>query len=172
MRLNKAMELFFHQTMGQMKANYLTQHIWPAEIYPGFAAINEKRRRKGDWYSTGEGYKSFEGKIIKKPSEDDTHLIAVIRYNDYLEYAEIGVGAGTRHEKVERSRKANFKIRYARVWKRSEGKSHRPAILMEARHLQTRMRDYYADYIGGKVMDTLLTSIPNSVPVKKIVKGK
>lgn len=172
MRLNNAMNLFFEQTLVQLKANYLTQHIWPSEIYPGFAEVNRKRKEKGDWYSTGEGYKSFEGKIIKKPSSKSNHLIASIRYNDYLSYAELGVGAGTKHGTVDRSKKANFKVRYARVWDRKEGKSHRPAILMEARHLQTRMRDYYADYVGGRVTSEIAYAIPDTIKVKQTMTGK
>lgn len=149
---------FLNQTLDQIVRNLETQHIWPTEIYPGFRIINEMRRRQaeeaaahgkqGPWYSTGEGQKSFEGTLIR--ADEETGFIDLaIRFNDYMQYVDIGVGAGRKSEDVSRSKKVRYKQRYTQWWP-GEGKSHRPAIMPEIRHLATRLSDYTAAFYGNK----------------------
>lgn len=169
MRLNRTMNLFFRQTLLQVKVNMLTQGIWPAEVYNGYAKVNEERKEKGMWFSTGQGYNSFSHRWVKQPTEEDTSLAVAFSYNEYLPFAEMGVGKGTKNEQVNRNKKGNFKVRYTQKWNRREGKSHRPAILMELRHLQTRMRDYIVDYYGGHIEDMMLEYMPNRIDLKDIL---
>ena len=124
------------------------QHVWPTEIYPGFAAINAIRKSHGEWAATGEGAKSFEGTLISA-DEASGFVTMAVRYNDYLQYVDIGVGAGRKSEDVERGRKVRYKNRYTQ-WQPRSGKSHRPAIMPEIRHLATRLSDYTADFYGNK----------------------
>ena len=168
-RLNRAMELFFRQTIVQLQNNMLTQNIFPAEVYPGYAQVNEQRRKLGMWHSTGKGYNSFHKKWVKRPEEDDVSLGVQFSYNYYLPFAELGVGKGTRAGKVDRGKKGKYKVRYTRRWDRSEGKSHRPAILMEFRHLETRMRNYIVDYYGGQVFPQMFEDMPTQINLKNIL---
>lgn len=140
--------LFLTQTIDDIKLNLETQHVWPTEIYPNFHSINEIRKRHHQWYATGEGARSFEGNVIR--ADDDGGVIELaVRYNDYMQYVDIGVGAGRKSEDVERSKKVRYQNRYT-TWNPSGGKSHRPAILPTLRHLATRLGDYSADYYGNK----------------------
>lgn len=151
-------QLFLSQTLDDIQLNLETQHVWPVEIYPNFHSINEIRRqqalraaergKKGPWYSTGQGVKSFEGNIIRVDEEAGVVELAV-RYSDYMQYVDIGVGAGRKADDVERSRKVRYQNRYT-TWNPSGGKSHRPAILPTLRHLATRLSDYTSDYLGTK----------------------
>ena len=169
-RLNRMAELFLEQALTQLKINTGTQHVWPSEIYPGFRLVNEERRKHGGWYSTGEGENSFEGKFLRRAGEKDTHLIMEVSYNDYLSYVDIGVGAGTKAEDVERGKKARYNQRYTNKWDRKEGRSHRPAMMMELRHLQTRLRNYLADYYGNKTYVKMLEAIPDVIDLSEILK--
>lgn len=140
--------MFLDQTLDDIRLNLETQHVWPVEIYPNFHSINEIRKRHGQWYATGEGARSFEGNVIRV--DDDGGVVELaVRYNDYMQYVDIGVGAGRKSEDVERSRKVKYQNRYT-MWQPSGGKSHRPAILPTLRHLATRLGDYSADYYGNK----------------------
>ena len=70
MPLRYVAQTFLDQTLDQIQRNLEVQHVWPTEIYPGFAAINEIRRRRAGgnhangWFADGEGAKSFEGTLI------------------------------------------------------------------------------------------------------------
>ena len=149
---------FLKQTLEQIQRNLEVQHVWPTEIYPNFHSINEIRRRqaeraaargkKGPWYSTGEGAKSFEGTLVE--ANEETGMVTMsFRFNDYMQYVDIGVGAGRKAEDVERKRNVNFKNRYTK-WYPGSMKSHRPAIMPELRHLTTRLGDAAADLYGSK----------------------
>jgi hypothetical protein len=141
-------KMFLDQTIDQLKRNMEVQHVWPTEIYPGFAAINAIRKAHGEWYATGQGAKSFEGSLIQADEQTGFVTLAV-RYNDYMQYVDIGVGIGRKAEDVERGKKVRYQNRYT-SWKPSSGKSHRPGIMPELRHLATRLSDYTASFYGNK----------------------
>lgn len=148
MPLRYVAQTFLDQTIDQLMRNMQTQHVFPYEIYPGFAAINAMRKAHGGWAATGEGAKSFEGTLIS--ADEQTGFVTMaIRHNDYMQYVDIGVGAGRKAEDVERSKKVKYKQRYTK-WDPSGGKSHRPGIMPEIRHLATRLSDYTADFYGNK----------------------
>ena len=148
MPLRYVAKTFLDQTIDQIKRNLETQHIWPTEIYPGFSAINEIRRQHGGWYATGEGMRSFEGTLIT--ADENTGMVTMaVRFNEYMQYVDIGVGAGRNADDVERGKKVKYKQRYT-TWKPEKGKSHRPAIMPELRHLATRLSDYTAAFYGNK----------------------
>jgi len=141
-------QVFLQQTLDQIQRNLDTQRVWPYEIYPNFHSINEIRKQNGQWYATGEGYQSLEGEV--KQADVDAGLITfAFRFNDYMQYVDIGVGAGRKADDVDRAKNVTYKSRYTK-WNASEGKSHRPAIMPELRHLATRLEDYVGDFYGKK----------------------
>lgn len=144
--LSKVMQDFVTQTENQMRWQFATQQIWPYEVYAGYADINQKRKEKGQWYSTGEGYKSIRGQLVSATTAGDVTI--KFSYLDHLSFADMGVGAGTNWEDVQTSKKANFRTRYIRKWERPKGSSHRPALLYQIRHLTYRIQGYLADFYG------------------------
>ena len=149
-------DLFKQQTLQQLRINMMTQRIWPFEVYPGYRVVNERRSMpkkqggggKNAWVSTGEGIKSFEGDVIE--ADETTGMVTMaFRYNDYMEYVDIGVGAGRKADDVERGRKVRYRNRYTQ-WEPGAGKTHRPAIQPELNHLLTRLEDYVQDFYGKR----------------------
>lgn len=155
---------FFQQTINQLEVNTMTQRIYPKDVYNGYTVINQKRKEMGMWYSTGEGVKSFSGKIIEAGSAGKVTM--AFQFNDYLRFAEMGVGMGTKYEDVEAGKKARFQSRYISKWDRKSGKSQRPAIMMELRHLQQRIANYLVDFYGyeGEVM--MVNTFADASPIK------
>lgn len=148
MPLRYVAQTFLDQTIEQIERNLETQHVWPTEIYPNFHSINEIRKRHKQWYATGEGAKSFEGTLVE--ADEETGIVTMaVRYNDYMQYVDIGVMAGIKSGDVERTKKVKYKSRYT-PWFPGAGKSHRPAIMPELRHLASRLSDYTADFYGNK----------------------
>lgn len=143
--LHKAISRFHEATLMQVQANLVTQAVWPTEVYTGYRIINESRKAHGGWYSTGEGARSFTGRVIRAGEIGD--VILLYQFNDYLRYAELGVGKDRPVEKVDRSKKANYRRRYTK-WMPRSGRTHRPAIMMELRHLATRLERYATDFYG------------------------
>lgn len=140
--------LFKEQTLQQLKINMITQRIWPFEVYPGYRVRNERRRLLGGWVSTGEGIKSFEGSVIE--ADENTGMVTMaFRFNDYMQYVDIGVGAGRDADDVDRARKVRYRNRYTQ-WQPSGGKTHRPALQPEFNHLLTRLEDYVSDFYGKR----------------------
>lgn len=137
---------YLQDTLKQLFRNTQTQCIYPKEIYKGYSAINDARGARGQWHATGEGVKSFEGKIV---SSDPGRWSYLFSYDEHLKFAEMGVGLGTKFDDVQTQKNANYKSRYIRSWKRyGAGRSHRPAIMMELRHLSSRMQNYLVDFYG------------------------
>jgi len=141
-------ELFKQQTLQRLQINMMTQRVWPYEVYPGYRVRNERRKTLGGWVSTGEGAKSFDGEVIE--ADEQTGIVTMaFRYNDYMQYVDIGVGTWAKAEDVERSRKVRYRNRYTQ-WKPSGGQTHRPVIQPELNHLLTRLEDYVSDFYGKK----------------------
>lgn len=161
--LSKAASNFKVQTLQQLRANMITQAIWPTEVYHGYRAINEYHKAHGGWYSTGEGANSFEGSV----NGDDKigNLEMHFWFNDYLRYVDLGVGKGVDAGDVERSRKANYRTRYTSRWARSHGRSHRPAIMMELRHLAARLEKYALDFYGYEGQFRVLEALPDEIDI-------
>jgi hypothetical protein len=147
-------DLFKDQTLQQLKINMMTQRIWPFEVYPGYRVRNERRRTLGGWVSTGEGIRSFEGQVIE--ADENTGMVTMaFRYNDYMQYVDIGVGAWGKAEDIDRGRKVRYRNRYTQ-WQTTGGKTHRPAIQPELNHLLTRMEDYVEDFYGKRYVFSML----------------
>ena len=153
--MNEMLRIFAQQAEETMLANNLrVQRIWPTEVYPGWAAENERRRLHGQSYSTGEGEKSFKFVVTNsQPFEAEIEM----SFLSYMRYVDLGVGAGVNVEDVDRAKKAHFKRRYDR-WIGHQKRVSRPHALMEARHVLRRMRDYAVDFYGyigtGYVINT------------------
>ena len=152
-------DLFKDQTLQQLKINMMTQRIWPFEVYPGYRVRNERRSMSkkqggGGWVSTGDGIKSFEGQVIE--ADENTGMVTMaFRYNDYMQYVDIGVGAWGKAEDIDRGRKVRYRNRYTQ-WQTAGGKTHRPAIQPELNHLLTRMEDYVEDFYGKRYVFSML----------------
>ena len=155
---------FFQQTINQLEVNTMTQCIYPKEVYNGYAVVNQKRKEMGMWYSTGEGAHSFAGKIIEAGQAGKVTM--AFTFNDYMRFAEMGVGMGTKYEDVEASKKARFQTRYISKWDRKAGKSQRPAIMMELRHLQQRIANYLVDFYGYEGAVKLINTFEEASPIK------
>lgn len=166
MPLGYMMRRFLRQTLTQLEVNTSTQAVYPREVYNGYAVVNEKRKEAGMWYSTGRGHQSFAGTV--STSDGAGNVAFVFTYNDYMRFVDMGVGQGTSYEEVDTARKARFKTRYARKWDRRAGKSHRPAIMMEFRHLQTRIGNYLRDYYGYEGEIALVKAFDDIEPINLI----
>lgn len=162
--LNEMSRLFFQQTLDQLEINTVTQVVYPMEVYRGYKVINEKRKEAGMWYSTGQGVHSFAGRIVADGSAST--MTFAFSYNDYMRFVDMGVGQGTKYEDVENSKKARFRSRYISNWDRKAGKSQRPAIMMELRHLQKRVGDYLRDFYGYEGEVALLSTFDEISPIK------
>lgn len=156
--IERAVSVFHEQTLEQLGMTGDTQHVWPEEIYPGFRKVNEERKRKAGgnpakgWFSTGEGRKSIEGKIVSMNGPADITLsYSILRY---MRFVDMGVGAGTKKDDVDRARKANWKSRYTK-WNRAVGMSHRPFWRMELAHEETRLGMYLRDWFGHEFIETI-----------------
>ena len=97
---------FFQQTITQLEVTTMTQCIYPKEVYNGYAVVNQKRKEMGMWHSTGEGAHSFAGKIIEAGQAGKVTM--AFTFNDYMRFAEMGVGKGTTYEDVQNSKKARY----------------------------------------------------------------
>ena len=151
--VNEMLRIFAEQTEEDLVINFMTQRIWPYEVYPGYAAKVKKRNGNNSTrHPNGEGVKSFN---VQVENADPFQMTLVGTYNDYLKYVDIGVGGWGDSSDIDRGRKAKWDKRYNR-WNVSQRKTSRPAILMQFRHLLTRMRNYAVDFYGyeglGKVI--------------------
>lgn len=148
--------VYLRQAITDIEVNFMTQRIYPTEVYRNYEKVNEYRKKHKMWFSTGEGAKSFEGTVYKA-DETTGDLMVGIRYLDYLRYVDIGVGltghpddpyAHITANMVDRNKKAKYKSRYISKWDRRQGNSHRPAIMRTVRRLAKRYEQHLADYYG------------------------
>ncbi len=149
--------LYARQAITDIRVAFHTQRIYPTEVYAGYRKVNEQRRKRGMWYSTGNGASSFDYKVYQADKETG-NLTVGVSFNDYLRYADIGVGLAGRPsdpaahitaDKVQRSKDVNWKSRYiSGKWNKRQGKSHRPAIMRTLRRLRRRYETYLADFYG------------------------
>lgn len=150
--VNVVLRSFARQAVQTLESNLRTQHVWPTEIYPGFARVNEYRKEHGQWFATGEGARSFTFEVMSAATGNETIRI---EFNHYLRFVDMGVGKGRPFDVVEHERKARYRRRYVSIWNSRDADTHRPAIMMEARHLEARMQNYLEDYYGREVNTTI-----------------
>ena len=165
--MKEVISLFHKQTLQQLFENAQTQTVFPSEIYPGFRIVNEERKRKahGDhskgWFSTGEGMKSFQGRII---SDDGAGNVTLeYQFREYLRFVDIGVGAGTKKSDVDRSKNVKWDKRYISKWARPVGHSHRPGIMPTLAHEETRLGNYLRDFYGWDFIQTIASIDDNAI---------
>ena len=150
--LHSAISRFHAQTLIQLKANAITQAVYPTEVYPGYTVINEARRfraggkHENGWFADGKGANYFTGRVVS--ASDETDVTVQFDVLNYMRYVDLGVGEGTTAEQVERSRNANYKRRYETHWSAKHHRRHRPFLMMELRHLAGRMERYLLDFYG------------------------
>ena len=167
--LKRAVSRFHRDTLEQLRRNMETQKIFPNEINAGFRKVNEERKQAahGDhskgWFATGEGARSFEGRIV---SDDGAGNVTLeYRYRQYLRFVDMGVMAGVSKEDVERSKKVRYYQRYVRKWAPRASFSHRPGIMPELAHTETRLATYLRDFYGWDFIDTISGIEENAVEV-------
>ena len=68
--VNVVLRSFARQAATALRRNLATQHVFPYEVYPGYKQVNEERKKKGMWYSTGEGYKSIQTRVVSTPGNE------------------------------------------------------------------------------------------------------
>ncbi len=152
--LNRVIYEFMTDALHQLHVNMFTQHMWPTLVYPGYDAVNQYRKTRGQWFSTGEGERSVEARILN--ANNPASIAMAFSFNDYLRFVDMGVGQGTKRGSVDSSRKARYKTTYTPRWDRRAGRSQRPAIMMEMRHVQMRVLGYVQDYYGKQGQTYLL----------------
>ena len=155
--VNVVLRSFARQSVQQLQTDFAIQHIWPTEIYPGFAQVNAERKRRGQWYATGRGINSFQYEVS---TAGGNHTIRV-EFLDYLRFVDMGTAGGRSVEDVRRERKARYNRRYVKIWDAGDGQSHRPSIMREMRHLATRMQTYLTDFYGMEVNAVIYKSFAN-----------
>ena len=138
--VNEMLRIFAAQAGEAMTANLVQQRVWPTEVWPGYA--EEVRQHKAN--PTGEGVESFRF-VVTNTNPSEMEITAT--FLSYMRYVDLGVGAGTDVEDVDRSKKAYYSRRYGR-WIGHKKRVQRPAVLMEMRHILKRMRDYAVDFYG------------------------
>ena len=146
--INVVLRSFARQSVQQLQADFRTQRIFPYEIYPGFAKINEYRKQHGSWYATGQGVKSFQYEVMDASIAGATIRIEFL---DHLRFVDMGTAGGKKIETVQRSRKARHNKRYVAIWDSRDGDTHRPSIMREARHLQARVSNFFQDMLAEEV---------------------
>ena len=144
------------ESLETIQKNFRTQGIFPFEVYPGYAAKNRgKEGKPGEWFSTGEGYKSFSFSV---PNASDTAAEIDFFYNAYLDFVDMGVGKGRKWDAVQHNYNARYSQRYTR-WDAASGLTHRPAFAMEFRHLRSRMRNYFEGRLQQEVYVMLFQTL-------------
>lgn len=146
--LNQVIQEWVNEAEAQLIENMNTQFIWPVEVYPGYREVNEKRKRRGGWYSTGQGEKSIGGRVAE--ASNPGNVTVVFHWNDYLDFVDRGVGKGRPSQSIDRERKAHFQDRYIGMWNTrcASKQTSRPAFFMEMRHMESRIQNYLEDYYG------------------------
>lgn len=168
MDLRRAITKFHKDTLEMLELGGAVQHVWPVEVYPGYKQVNERRKREHGWHSTGKGMKSFRGAIKSADDIDDIYL--TYSFNRYMRFAELGVGAGTSAENVDRSKNARFDRRYISSWDRSQGRSHRPFIRREVNHLSRRIERYLCLAYGKQIEAKITEGLTVDVDVQKVMR--
>ncbi len=159
--LNEVIGGWMSQAQDELQANFQTQRIYPAEIYKGWLEENERRKAyakkhpgKDVWYSTGEGVKSIEARVIRANGPSD--ITVGISHLTHMMFADMGVGIWGDYEDINRGRKARPNVRYLTSWVPSMGQTHRPGIMFKARTIQRRMENYLMNFYGMEVEARLI----------------
>ncbi len=145
---NSVLAQFASETLEALGTNFSVQHISPYALESG--------KKTG----TGKALRSLE---TSSGGNEDAWVLR-IRFNDYLRFVDMGVGRGRPIEVVERGRKARHNKRYVRRWDPAGGETHRPHLLMEGRHLQARLQNYFEDYYGQSFAFEMMTIFNEANP--------
>ena len=164
-RLEKTMHKWGEDTLWALRQNMRVQHVWPNLVYPRYDEVNKIREENGEWFSTGQALKSLKF-VVKNHSLSNARI--EFFFIEYLRYVDIGVGKGRRAEDVPRARKAKYKNRYNAKWVPSSGRTHRPAFMMEFRHLQRRMAWHMQEELGYEGMAYIMEGFKGMIPEEQI----
>lgn len=152
----------------QLQNNYDSQKIFPRGYpgpYPGYLAINAKKKEgKGAWKSTGESIRKLYADVYNGAGGMPELIIFYFRY--YLQFADMGVGKGTKYEQVDNAAKAHWgrlykkwgntnydgrtvkksKVASVKTPSKQRARRSRPHLMMEFRHQLTRLELIVTEY--------------------------
>lgn len=150
---NAVLRLFAQQAGTAIREHFRVQKVFPYEVYPGYK--EQLKDYPEDERPTGAGFRSIHVTSDATPGSESI----TISFLEHLRFAEMGTMwrwvAGHRttlkFDQVEHDRRAKFDRRYVTRWSTKQGETHRPIIMMEARHVQARMTNYFQDYWGKEL---------------------
>lgn len=141
------------QAQEEIRANFQIQRVYPAEVYQGWHAENERRKEYAQrhpgqdvWYSTGRGADSIEARVIK--ASGPSNITVGISHLEHMQFVDMGVGIWGKYDDIKRQKKARPNVRYLSGWVPSQGETHRPGIMFKARTIQRRMENYLMNFYG------------------------
>lgn len=158
--------MFAKQSEDAIRKHFRVQKIWPFEVYPGY---KQELEEHDDWEKpTGRAYKSIRVTSNATPA----NASITVNFTEHLRFVDMGTmwywtgpkGHKVRRtlhfdEQVQHDRKANANRRYVNNWVVMEGETHRPILMMETRHIQARLTNYFEDYWGKELTFNILETI-------------
>lgn len=132
--------------------NFAMRKIFPMGFpgpYAGYKEVNDKRKKTGKWFSSGQAYNSIYTKCYAA-ANGSTEKIDFF-FIKYLRFVDAGVG---KYQHYKGTKRAKYNKELA-PWGTTVRKKRvqRPFLNMEIRHQVTRLRRivirYYQRDIGG-----------------------
>lgn len=162
---NEVLQMFARQSEEALRKHFRVQRIWPFEVYPGYI---DKLEEHDDWQKpTGQAYKSIS--VTSRADKSSASL--TLSFVEHLRFVDMGTmwqwvekdGKMRRRtltfEEVQHEKPAKPDRRYVNNWVVATGETHRPILMMETRHLQARMTNYYQDYWGKELVFNILETV-------------
>lgn len=152
-------------TLEDVRANFDRRGVFPYGMpgpYAQFRQLNQKRKAKKKWHSTGMGVQQMYARVWRSANGDQAKV--TFFFTRYLNLMDMGVGRGRPITNVsERSKDAKWNQKFAdwgtpsdsmsardraRRKKGEQSRRSRPALLIEFRHQITKLKTLVASQIG------------------------
>lgn len=161
--ISEKLQYWCADTLAAIQRNFKTQGIFPVgEPYPGYKEKNDYNEFWGKRHSTGAGYDSFYFHILSAAQNQDmvpTDVAIKVLYNYYLKFVDMGVMAGLKADKVQKSRAAQFDQQYFNTWSPKTGDTMRPAISMEIDYQTKRLGMYLTKQYEAEAQMIMLNAV-------------
>lgn len=171
-------------TMDQIRERFATQKVYPRGNpgpYKSYRYINEERRKRGKWHSTGLAYTDQELYAkIWTAADGDTDKVDFF-YNHVLDFVKWGVGKGRKIEQATEGRKDNAhpltlfakwgmpkELRKGKLRGRlsDSPRRSRPGVRQEIMHQATRLRRLASIHYGHYVETHILPEDMIGISIK------